>query len=450
MHLHLCSSSSFIALRLKNLRPYICNGRESIHSTKRFGMMSLARAAETLFVAAAALKSDLREKERLEAELREGMGLLIKKLVRVCHGAPTAFLRTRLRPPRCPLPLKASLEKRLAPMIVDMAGTFELAAAVSGAIRPLATCEVKGSAAVFLGLSSLERRRFAHLSPGDLDVALCGVNGAGDVLRCAHEVCSAVRPLLDPHRVMSALAAFRCRFDFARARVADQTVSWAPRDLEGLPLLAWLHPRAIVGSRGEEVWLGRVGLSVRRGPFPLLLPFVDVVAEARPPTRSARRPEEGTNVIEGVTFHSSEYCANVHLRMLFDETGSQPWKTKSPQARLQRCALLCCKLWVGDPRVISETVLWIDRAVDEEVRFAASARGRLQYLLRKRRCIAPLNIRGVPAWKESPLRALVAGLTSMIRRFQREHGMPKADEEGFFETLFLTSSTLREVGQLEG
>ncbi len=233
-----------------------------------------------------------------------------------------------------------TLEKTLGPKIMPPPQLRSVARAALTAIGPDVDAAIKGSGAIYLCLRGAPQRG-ALLRPGDLDIAIAGMRDPRAVLAAAQRVKDAVAPLFSARVVRYLLRLHGCSPDTLRRRVADQPVSWERGAT--LPLLAWLHPRPIRGYREEEVWLARVGLSIRCGRAPCLLSLIDLAAETKPPLPGSRR-EEGLAVVQGVRVRTLQHCAQEHLRMLFDETGGRPWRTKSPEKRLERCVLMAAWL----------------------------------------------------------------------------------------------------------
>ena len=307
------------------------------------------------------------------------------------------------------------------------------------AIGPEVDAAIKGSCAIYFCMCEAIQRD-EIFCPGDLDIAIKGMLNPSDLLAAAQRVKAAVVPLFSARVVRNILRLQGCNPDKVRSKVADQSVSWDHRS--ALPLLAWLHPWPIRGYRDEEVWLARVGLSIKFGRAPCLLPLIDLVAETKPPLPGRRR-EEGTAMVQGVFVRSLEHCAQEHLRMLFDETGARPWRAKNASKRLQRCVLMAAWLWRGSRAALSIVFAWLKEAQGSEAAFAASVRGRLVYVLHDACTVRLPELRKEEGWRSSNLRELVVALRCMMRRFHVRE--PEAGDTwgNYIASMDLVVSTLQ-------
>ena len=321
----------------------------------------------------------------------------------------------RVRLPRCPWRVKAAMEADIARKVLPPAQLRAIAGAALESLGPDLQGTIKGTAAIYLGSPEATRRALA--APGDVDIAIRGLAKPADVLSAAMRVKARVAPLLSSRAVLFILHASGCSPDFQRQRVADQRVVWA--DDATLPLLCWLHPRPIYGHRGEEVWLARVGLSIRYRSAPLLLPLLDLAAETKLPWDTDRR-EEDVTFVGGLRTYSLLSCAHANLRMLFDETGARPWEAKKAQKRIRTTVFLAVSLWRGSPQVLLVVGGWLEATLQVETYAAIDPRTKLQYLLREPSPTVPHpEVCDQEGWRDSALCSLVVAIRCMVRRFHK-------------------------------
>ena len=323
----------------------------------------------------------------------------------------------RVRLPRCPWNIKSTLETELARKVLPPEQIHAIAAAALESLGHNVQAIVKGTAAIHLATPRTVRDALAP--PGDIDLAIRGIERPADVLSAAMRVKTCVAPLLSSRAVHFVLRSNGCNPDFSRRRVADQRVYWEKGAT--LPLLCWLHPKPIYGHRGEEVWLARVGLSICYRSAPLLLPLLDLAAETTPPQDTDRR-EDAVTVVGGVRVYTLSSCVHANLRMLFDETGARPWEAKKIHKRMRATIVLAVSLWRGSPEVLSEVGDWLEATL----RLEADPRAKLRYLLHDPPPSTVRRPRGLDGqeWRDSALRALVVALRCMTRRFHKASAIP--------------------------
>jgi hypothetical protein len=330
---------------------------------------------------------------------------------------PPRGLRVRVRLPRCPWNIKSMLETELARKVLPPEQLHAIAAAALESLGRNVQATVKGTAAIHLATPRTIRDALAP--PGDIDIAIRGLENPADVLSAAMRVKTCVAPLFSSPAVHFVLRSNGCSPDFSRRRVADQRVIWEKGAT--LPLLCWLHPRPIYGHRCEQVWLARVGLSICYGSAPLLLPLIDLAVETEPPRQTDRR-EEVAAVVEGVRAYTLLSCVHANLRMLFDETGAKPWEAKKAHKRMRASVVLAIWMWRGSPEVLSEVGDWLEATL----RLEADPRAKLRYLLHDPPPSTVRRPRGLDGqeWRDSALRALVVAIRCMTRRFHKTSDTP--------------------------
>ena len=366
---------------------------------------------------------EVREAKERAIVQRAMVAAVWRRLLQSCFCASIPHprgLRARVWVRRCPRHIKSTLESELARKVLPPEQLHAISAAALESLGHNVQATVKGTAAIYM--ASPAKVRDALAPPGDIDLAIRGLEKPADVLSAAVRVKACVAPLLSSRAVHFVLHSNGCTPDFSRRRVADQRVSWAKGAT--LPLLCWLHPKPIYGHRGEEVWLARVGLSICYQSAPLLLPLLDLAAETTPPWDTGRR-ENVVAVVGGVRAYTLLSCVHANLRMLFDETGARPWEAKKVAKRLRTTIVLAISLWRGSPEVLSEVGEWLEATL----RLEADPRAKLRYLLHN----PPHTVRrprglGEQEWRDSALRALVVAIRCMTRRFH--NAPPTASQTG--------------------